>query len=328
MSTISKREYNANLRICDAAIRNLAQLFSLNSEEIAIVSSYYPSYDEVKDCTHLILKNYIYDSGVTAEPVPKLSLNLSPPASGKSNLNKYSMKKMGSNVVLVNSDDLKCYYSKARDLATDPKYSMFYSYVTDIMSNIATSVLLNTCFDMKLNCVFEGTGKTNRIINTIEPINNIYRIKIRTIAVSAMTSLVSIMCRYTEQKMNGLNGRLVRAEDFLKCFSNLPTLLDIAERNNGYHVEVFTRGKDSQMLPIKLYSSNDRSGFSNSVAALQSAREYNSRVTREENLLKIGEVYTYLRNNNNVENTLVLTELINILYNVLLLDNSHINDDF
>ena len=128
--------------------------------------------------------------------------------------------------------------------------------------------------------------------------------------------------------MNGLNGRLVRAEDFLKCFSNIPSLLDIAERNNGYHVEVFTRGKDSQMLPIKLYSSNDRSGFANSVAALQSAREYNSRVTREENLLKIGEVNTYLRNNNNVENTLVLTELINILYNVLLLDNSHINDDF
>lgn len=96
----------------------------------------------------------------------------------------------------------------------------------------------------------------------------------------------------------------------------------------GYHVEVFTRGKSFDTLPIKLYSSNNRQGYPNSVAALQSARDYNGRVSHDENLTKVAEVYKFLTKSNNAENTLILTELINIMYNIMLLDNAPINDDF
>lgn len=328
MPGITKREYLSNLKRCEAAISNLTALFGLDAADIDELKTFYPTFDDVVSTTQLVLDKYIYSSDITADVVPKLSLNLSPPASGKSNLNEYAIKKMGrDNAVLINSDDIKPFYAKAKALSTHPKLSVFYSYVTDIFSNIATSVLLNACIDLRLNFVFEGTAKTNRIIKTIEPVRDVYRVKIRTIAVSPMTSLVSIMGRYIEQRMSGVNGRLVRAEDFLQCYTNVPLLLDYAERNLGYHVEVFTRGKSHDTLPIKLYSSNNRQGYHNAVMALQSAREYNGRISHEESLSKIAEVYKFLAKSNKAENTLILTELINIMYNILILDNAPMNDD-
>lgn len=329
MATITRKEYQSNLKRCEFQISNFATLFGLDSASVDELKSYYPTYEDVVETTQLVLDRYIYSTGIEPDGVPKLSLNLSPPASGKSNLNEYALEKMGRDkAILINSDEIKTFFVKAKALASHPKLSVFYSYVTDIFSNIATSVLLNTCIAQRLNFVFEGTGRTNRIFETIESVRNIYRIKIRTIAVSPMTSLVSIMGRYTEQRRNGLNGRLVRADDFLQCFGNIPLLLDCAERNLGYHVEVFTRGKSFDTLPIKLYSSNNRQGYHNAVTALQSAREYNGRVSHDENLAKVAEVYKFLTKSNNAENTLILTELINIMYNIMLLDNAPMNDDF
>lgn len=327
--SVTKKEYLTNLKRCELQITNFATLFGLDQTSIEDLRSYYPTYEEVVETTQAVLDRYIYSTGIEPDGVPKLSLNISPPASGKSNLNEYALEKMGRDkAILINSDEIKTFFLKAKALSSHPKLSVFYSYVTDIFSNIATSVLLNTCIDLRLNFVFEGTGRTNRVLQTIEPVRNIYRIKIRTIAVSPMSSLVSIMGRYTEQRKNGLNGRLVRADDFLQCFSNIPLLLDCAERNLGYHVEVFTRGKNCDTLPIKLYSSNNRQGYHNAVAALQSAREYNGRVSHDENLTRIAEVYKFLTKRNNAENTLILTELINIMYNIMLLDNAPMNDDF
>lgn len=328
-NVITKREYAANLKRCELQIANLARLFALDAADMAELQSYYPLYEDVVSTTQLVLDKYIYSRGIESRGVPKLSLNLSPPASGKSQLNEYAIRKLGEeNAVLIDSDEIKTCYAKAKELASHPKLSVFYSYVTDICSNIATSVLLNTCFNLKLDCCFEGTARTSRIINTVEPIRNTYRIKIRTIAVSPMTSLVSIMGRYIEQRMNGMNGRLVRAEDFLQCYNNMPLLLDSAERDLGYHVEVFTRAKSYDAMPIKLYSSNNRQGYHNAVAALQAARDYNHRVTHLENISKIADVYRYIAKTNMAENTLILTELINIMYNILLLDNASMNDDF
>lgn len=327
--SVTKKEYLSNLKRCELQITNFATLFELDHASVEELKSYYPTYEDVVEATQTVLDRYIYSTGIEPDGVPKQSLNLSPPASGKSNLNEYALEKMGRDkAILINSDEIKTFFVKAKALSAHPKLSVFYSYVTDIFSNIATSVLLNTCIDLRLNFVFEGTGRTNRVLQTIEPVRNIYRIKIRTIAVSPMSSLVSIMGRYTEQRKNGLNGRLVRADDFLQCFSNIPLLLDCAERNLGYHVEVFTRGKNFDTLPIKLYSSNDRQGYHNAVAALQSAREYNGRVSHDENLTRIAEVYKFLTKCNNAENTLILTELINIMYNIMLLNNAPMNDDF
>lgn len=323
---ISKEEYEANMVRCKANIAKLKETFGLNEDDMTEIEKFFPTFEEVVETTEIILKKYIEDSGVVAETVPKASLNLSPPASGKSMLNKYAIKKMGDNAVLINSDDIKTYYDKAKTIAHHPKYSVLYSYVTDMCSNIATSVLLNECIKKRLNFVFEGTGRTSRILDTIQSVRYIYRIKIRTIAVSSGSSLVSILGRYVQQRQNGLNARLVRAEDFFQCYSNIPDLLREAENHLGYHVEVFTRGKEAGHLPIKCYSSNARNGYDNAVSALQDVRNFNEIMSREENMMQVLESQRYLAKTSDKENSMVLIEIMNILVNMLLTQNGR--DDF
>ena len=323
---ISREEYEANMVRCTANIAKLKETFGLNEADMTEIEKLYPTLEDVICTTEKILEHYIYDSGVEAEAVPKLSLNLSPPASGKSQLNVYSMQKMGGNAVLINSDDIKTYYDKAKTIAHHPKYSVLYSYITDMVSNIATSVLLNECIEKRLNFVFEGTGRTNRILDTIQSVRYIYRIKIRTIAVSSGSSLVSILGRYVQQRQNGINARLVRAEDFFQCYSNIPDLLREAENHLGYHVEVFTRGKEAGRLPIKCYSSNNRNGYDSAVSALQDVRNFNEIISREENMMQVSESQRYLAQTSDRENSMVLIEIMNLLVNMLLIQNG--KDDF
>lgn len=321
---ISREEYETNMVRCKANIAKLKESFGLNEDDMTEIEKFYPTLEDVICTTEKILKHYIYDSDVEAEAVPKLSVNVSPPASGKSQLNVYSMQKMGGNAVLINSDDIKTYYDKAKTIAHHPKYSVMYSYITDMVSNIATSVLLNECIAERLNFVFEGTGRTNRILtDTINPVRNIYKIKIRTIAVSPVSSLVSILKRYCDQRKSGLNARLVRAEDFLQCYYNIPNLLDYAE-NLGYHVEVFTRGREADHLPIKYYSSKVRNGYSSALSALQDVRNFSEIISREDNIMHVSEAHRFLAKTSDKENSMVLIEIMSLLYNVLLI---YMNED-
>ncbi len=324
---IAKKTYDKNLKQCLCKIDDLISELHLSSEREAIYE-YVASHKEIEAAAQKVLNDYLYtNASLHKDSAPKISLNLAPQASGKSQLNQYAYEKMRRNCVVINSDDIKKYYPRASELSHS-KYSVFYSYITDIGSNIITSLLLETALSNGYNIIFEGTGRTSTILNTINPYRNTYRIKVRTIAVAPMTSMTSIMLRYISQKKCNSNSRLVRCKDFMASYNHISSLIDEAEKD-GYLIEVFSRGKNETSMPIKLYASNERSGFYDAVNALNYAREYNARISKEENKQKLKELHVYCQECREKESTESFAEFIETLYNIILFqDFSTDTNDF
>ena len=277
------------------------------------------SYDEVVRISGVIIDDYINNNTlVSPSCFPKISVNVAPPASGKSALNTYAANKMKNDCVIINSDDLKMYYPNAKDISAS-SYAPLYSYISDIGSNLWTSELLTYALEKNFNIIFEGTGKSARILETIEPYRTKYLIKIRTIAVSSTTSLISILSRYINQTKNELcPARLVKSSDFYNAYEGITILLDKAEAN-GYLCEVFARNVEADKLPVKIYTTYKREGYKDAVEAVRYARKNNAQLFSEYNTYKIGEVKDYLTKNS--QNIKVMAAALDIIYTIILLDN-------
>lgn len=312
MPFISRSEYNRNLKKCMDNIQQV--LTTTNITECDELNRYIASYEEIDRVAGEIINKYLNKDTLTVEKTPKISINVAPQASGKSLLNSYAVERLNYNCVLINSDELKKYYPCANEIAhKSSKISTVYSYATDIGSNLFTSALLNKALKNGYNIVFEGTGRTNNILNTIAKYQS-YRVKVRTLAVSAETSLSYIMLRYIEQYVSGCNCRLVRINDFLQAFNNIPCLIREAEKA-GFVVEIFTRGTEKNKSPIKLYNSRDRKGFYDAVAALEYAREASYRIMHEENINRLSSIHEFVKTTEIAPQTLI--EFINIFYSIL-----------
>ena len=321
MAYLTRAEFNENRKRCMQNINHMVKMLNME-DHIKDIEKYIATYDETESITADIIKKYTGNSNLVTQPIPKISLNLAPQASGKSMLNTYSVKKLHANCVVINSDELKKFYPRAYEISNS-KFSPLYSYITDIGSNLFTSVLLKYCLEAGYNVIFEGTGKSLRILDTIRPYKNKYRIKIRTIGVSAMTSLSSILVRYMGQKQKDDCARLVRAVDFISSYQNIVTLCDVAE-SEGYIVEVFARANTESKLPIKLYSSHQRKGYENAVQAIYYARKHNNEMCFEKNLELLEEVKNFLIKN---KESNVLAEALDIFYHIIIVDKLVDYDD-
>lgn len=311
---ITRKKFEENINSCKAKIDEL--IFETKSEDRREeIYAYIASYEDILDGMQKIINDYIYNKKLVVESCPKMSINLSPQASGKSRLNHYASNRMNANCVIINSDDLKKYYPRAKELS-ESEFSVFYTYITDIGSNLYASTLLEFSLCEGYNIVFEGTGKNDRILTTIEPYRKKYQIKIRTIVVAAVTSLSAIMLRYVNQKKTSECGRFVRCSDFLNAYKNIVNVIEKAE-SKGHVVEVFARGKREDSLPLKLYASKQRGGFADAVCAIKYAREFNLRLSKEENVEKLRTVKEYCAQNSWKENTVCYAEIVNCFFNIL-----------
>ena len=320
LKMITRKEFYENQKRCELNIAAVAQTFPVDTEKLR---KYFISYDEANRITKLVIENELpYDTYDKIE-TPKISINVSPQASGKTVLNDYAIKKMGKeNCFLINSDELKKkYYPNSQELSKS-EFSAFYSCVSDIGSNLFTRVLLNEALKRRCNIIFEGTGKSNAILDSIEPHRGIYVCKVRSLAVSAMTSLASIVERYINQAQSkGDCARLVRYSDFLASFQNITHLLNVSEQR-GIYTEVFTRSvTPSETTPIKIYATDQKGRFESAHNAVLYARETDAFLRKEENLAKVRSMVDYL---NKTESSLAIhKEMLNILYRIMLLtDNS------
>ena len=317
---LTKNDYDNNIAACMENIRSLMESLHLDEYEDDIMN-HILSFEDANMIAENIVKHYIFDAEVKPDSFPKISVNVAPQASGKSSLNLYSVEKLHQNCVLINSDELKKYYPKAKCISESP-YSPLYSYITDMGSNLWTSILLNLALEHNLNIVFEGTGKSPRILQTLSPYKNRYMIKFRTISVASITSLSSILVRYMNQRKQNACARLVRASDFMDSYKNVTTLLNMAE-SAGYVVEVFARANNPVKKPVKLYNTHDRRGYRNAIEAVEHARRHDAEMHAEDNLEKILEVKEFLINQ---ENAKVVAEALDIFYHLIVLQNSKYSD--
>ena len=318
---IERKAFDDNLNSCLENINSMMESMNLLSyrEE---VFAHMITYEEAEQIAQEIINCYIKNSDIKPDPMPKLSVNVAPQASGKSSLNRYAAQKLFNNCIIVNSDDLKLFYPNAKDISLS-EFSPLYSYITDIGSNLWTSVLLSYALENSYNTVFEGTGKSSRILNTIEPFRDKYRIKIRTIGVSSTTSFISILSRFISQKKSNACPRLVRSSDFLASYNNISLLLNEAE-SNGYIVEVFARAIDVDALPTRMYSSYDRKGYINAAQALEITRKQNRQLFAKKNIEKLFEVKHYLSTNKS--NSTVMAAALDVFYHLILEKNEDVLD--
>ena len=317
---ISKTDYDNNVVSCMKNIRSLMESLHLDKFEAEIIR-HIISFEDVNVIADQIIKQYILDSGVKPQCFPKISVNVAPQASGKSSLNDYSVKKLNQNCVLINSDELKKFYPGAKSISQS-QFAPLYSYITDLGSNLWTSTLLNMSLQQNLNIVFEGTGKSPRILDTLSPYKEKYLIKFRTISVASTTSLSSILVRYMDQRKQNGCARLVRACDFMDSYTNVTHLLNMCE-NAGYVVEVFARSNNPSKLPVKVYNTHDRRGYRNAIEAVEHTRKHDAEMHADDNLEKILEVKEYLTESENVK---VMAEALDIFYNLIVLQSSSYSD--
>ena len=108
---ITRKELYENQKRCELNIAAVAQTFPVDTEKLR---KYFISYDEANRITKLVIENELpYDTYDKIE-TPKISINVSPQASGKTVLNDYAIKKMGKeNCILINSVFLCSYVTCA-----------------------------------------------------------------------------------------------------------------------------------------------------------------------------------------------------------------------
>ena len=187
---------------------------------------------------------------------PKAIIDIAPPASGKTGLNGYGTEEfINSNVVIINSDELKPFHPKVDEIAK--QYPQFYTKVTDQESNTWTSALFDEVLSQGYNVIFEGTGRNARILETIKSKMQGYDVIVRGMAVNELNCLISILERYEFQVATKGWGRLVTLEHFYETYNAMPKTLDEIEKSGiADTVEVFKRG-DVPARPVKIYDSRD-----------------------------------------------------------------------
>ncbi|MCL2860453.1 MAG: zeta toxin family protein [Oscillospiraceae bacterium] len=187
---------------------------------------------------------------------PKAIIDIAPPASGKTGLNAFGQEQfLNNNVVIINSDDIKPFHPKVDEIAK--LYPQYYTKITDEESNTWTSSLFETAMREGYNIIFEGTGRTARILETIKSKMQGYEVIIRGMAVNELNCLMSLIERYECQVTTRGWGRLVTQEHFYETYNEMPNTIDVIERSGIVSaVEVYKRGRVPSQ-PVKIYDSRD-----------------------------------------------------------------------
>lgn len=218
---------------------------------------------------------------------PKAIIDLAPPGSGKTALNSYSKNQFtDENVIIVNGDEIRAMYPDSDKIAR--KYPEHYAKITDQETMKWTKDLFDFVLENKYNVIFEGTGRTTQILETIKNQMKEYEVSVRGMAVDELNCLLSILLRYREQiKCKGY-GRLTTIEAFDRTYLQMLNTIDELEKSECIDsVEIFRRGKIATE-PIKIYENDKLERF-------HSAKEATI-IGRIENKAKAKEAYRYYEN--------------------------------
>lgn len=247
-----------------------------------------------------IKKIVLYDKYPVA--CPKAIIDIAPPASGKTGLNSYGNQKFAdSNVVIVNSDELKPFHPQIDEIAK--LYPQYYTKVTDQESNTWTSDLLETALQEGYNVIFEGTGRNARILETIKQKMQNHQVIVRGMAVHELNCLISLLERYEYQVTTRGWGRLVTLDHFYETYNEMPNTIDIIEKSRAIDaVEIYKRGELPHQ-PVKIYDSRDEQigRFPNAKYAVLGGRNEDERYANENFENKINDIINLLDRDNITE---------------------------
>lgn len=247
-----------------------------------------------------IKKIMLYDKYPVPNPIA--IIDIAPPASGKTGLNSYGNAQFeDSNVVIINSDELKPFHPKIDEIAK--LYPEYYTKVTDQESNTWTSDLFDTALRDGYNVIFEGTGRNARILETIKAKMQNYKVIVRGMAVNELNCLISLLERYENQVFTRGWGRLVTLDHFYETYNEMPNTVDAIEKSGVVDaVEVYRRG-DKPHQPTKIYDSRDQQTgrFPNAKYAVLGGRMEDERVANTDFESKILGLVKFLDRDNITE---------------------------
>lgn len=220
-----------------------------------ICNEYKLSEDECNEIGNKI--NAIMLSGKEASKCPIAIIDIAPPGSGKTGLNGYACAQFDdSNVVIINSDELKPFHPRIDELAK--KYPQYYTKVTNQESNFWTDNLFDATIANKYNVIFEGTGRNLKLLEKMMHKMQGYKIIVRGMAVNEMNCLMSIIERYEGQVRQKNWGRLVMLNHFYKAYEEMLDNIQAIEQSGlADIVEVYTRG-ESPSKPLRIYNSRNK----------------------------------------------------------------------
>lgn len=263
-----------------------------------VCKKYKLSDEEHTRIGNLINEIMLNNKETVKEPIA--IIDIAPPGSGKTGLNGMGVKQFNSNVIVINSDELKPFHPKIDEIAK--LYPEYYTKVTNQESNPWTDNLFETAVDGKYNIIFEGTGRNLKLLRRMIAKMSNYRVIIRGMAVNELNCLISILERYEGQVNEKGWGRLVTLSHFYKAYEEMLDTIDQIEKLNITNsVEVYTRG-NKPTEPRRIYNSNIKEFPTAKMAVVdgrqrdrKKANEYynngfDKRVIEEDNLLEIQEI--------------------------------------
>ena len=228
----------------------------MNIEEIEEIKRKYKLSEEEHKIIGEQIKNIMLFDKYPVQN-PRTIINIAPPASGKTGLNGFASTQFeDNNVIIINGDELKPYHPKTNEIAK--LYPEYYAMITEQESNIWTADLFDKALKEGYNLIFEGTGRNERILETIKSKMKRYNVTVRGMAVNELNCLISILERYEYQVETRGWGRLLTVDYFYDTYKNMPNTIDKIEKSGIVNdIEVYKRGNEP-MQPIKIYDSREK----------------------------------------------------------------------
>ena len=184
------------------------------------------------------------------------------PGSGKGaviSASKKEVESTGKCIIIITTDEYKPYHPNAIEIAR--KYPTEYVEIVEQDAGAWTGKVLKKAIDEKYNFIFEGTLKSDRILDRIKELQqNGFQTVVRALAVPRLESLIAIHERYQNQMQNIGWGRLISIDHHNKAYDGVPQVVDKIEKSGLCKVEIFIRGKEISK-PQKVYSSEDKDGI-------------------------------------------------------------------
>lgn len=182
------------------------------------------------------------------------------PGSGKGaviSFSKTEQETQGKCIIIITTDEYKPYHPNAIEIAR--KYPTEYVQIVEQDAGAWTGKVLKKAIDDRYNFIFEGTLKSDRILERIKELKqNGFEVVVRALAVPRLESLIAIHERYQNQIKNMGWGRLIAIDHHNQAYDGVPEVIDKIERSGLCNVEIYVRGTQINK-PMRVYDGRQAS---------------------------------------------------------------------
>lgn len=194
---------------------------------------------------------------------------------GKASVISYSKREIeeqGKCIIVITTDEYKPYHPNAIEIAR--KYPTEYVQIVEQDAGEWTGKVLKKAIDDKYNFIFEGTLKSDRILDRIKELRqNGFKVTVRALAVPKLESMIAIHERYQNQIEHMGWGRLIEINHHNQAYDGVPETIDKIEKSGLCDVEIYIRGNEIGK-PVKVYDKNNKNeAFLNARMALEEYRK-------------------------------------------------------